>query len=333
MTAERFSLLADTPEKLMFTASTLAKSLYATQTNILLTGELGAGKTTFVKGFAKGLGLRPEDIVSPTFTLEQRYPLPEDRTLLHLDLYRLSENDAAPLLASGDDLPGIRCIEWPEKAAAATAELENALDVRLEEDPHGRKLTLTCRDVRLPDFARVQAWREEMKLPDHIIRHCEAVASLCAVIADALRRRGVLVRMELLLAAARTHDLLRFVDFRESAAPDFPAPSTDILAVWSAQKEAYPSCTHEEAAGLFLRRQGFGALATVVETHGVRAFAKLRTVEQKILYYADKRTMGEQTVSLDERFADFAARYASGTLTEEHRTWLSEAKSVEQELL
>ncbi len=333
MPTETISLLAETPEELMFTASTLAKSLYGTQTNVLLTGELGAGKTTFVKGLAKGLGLNADDIVSPTFTLEQRYPLSEDGTLLHLDLYRLSEKDAAPLLASGDELPGIRCIEWPEKAPTATAALEHVLNVNLQEEAGGRRLLLTCNDVRVPDFAQIRIWREAMKLPEHIVRHCDAVANLCGEIADALRRRGVLVRLELLLAAARTHDLLRFVDFRDGAAPDFPPPPTETLTVWRSWKEKYASLSHEEAVAQFFRQQGFDALATVVETHGVRKFSQLRTVEQKILYYADKRTMGEHVVSLDERFADFAVRYAHGSLTEEHKQWLAEAKSVERELL
>ena len=79
-----------------------------------LIGELGAGKTCFVKGLAQGLALREEDILSPTFTLiqEHRGRLP----LFHIDLYRL---DAASL----DDLglreylfsPGIAAVEWFER--------------------------------------------------------------------------------------------------------------------------------------------------------------------------------------------------------------------------
>jgi tRNA threonylcarbamoyladenosine biosynthesis protein TsaE len=52
---------------------------------ILLEGELGAGKTTFAKGFAEGLGINPEQVQSPTYTYLNIY----DDKLLHLDMYRL----------------------------------------------------------------------------------------------------------------------------------------------------------------------------------------------------------------------------------------------------
>ncbi len=56
---------------------------------IALIGELGAGKTTFVKGFAKGLGIT-DQIISPTFVLMRQHKIPNsNNTLYHLDLYRL----------------------------------------------------------------------------------------------------------------------------------------------------------------------------------------------------------------------------------------------------
>lgn len=83
-----------------------------------LIGDLGAGKTCFIKGLASGLKLREEDILSPTFTLIQEHHgrLP----LFHIDLYRL---DAASL----DDLglreylfsPGIAAVEWFERLREA----------------------------------------------------------------------------------------------------------------------------------------------------------------------------------------------------------------------
>lgn len=81
-----------------------------------LEGPLGAGKTTFVKGLAEGLGCPPEEVSSPTFTLVHEYPngrLP----FVHLDLYRL--DDPQELAAIGfDDLltgPTIAAIEWGDK--------------------------------------------------------------------------------------------------------------------------------------------------------------------------------------------------------------------------
>ncbi len=86
---------------------------------IALSGPLGAGKTTFIQGFAKGLGIKSK-LTSPTFILVKEYPLPfrSDAKLYHIDLYRLESPQQ--LLDLGlkdlfDDSKNIILIEWAEK--------------------------------------------------------------------------------------------------------------------------------------------------------------------------------------------------------------------------
>ena len=93
-------------------ASALAATLFAGDV-ILLSGNLGAGKTAFVRGLAEGLGIDAEDVSSPTFTLVHEYRGGR-LTLYHVDLYRLEK-------AATDDLGleelhrGVLAIEWPDR--------------------------------------------------------------------------------------------------------------------------------------------------------------------------------------------------------------------------
>lgn len=79
---------------------------------ICLNGELGSGKTLFVKGFANALGIK-ENITSPTFNLIKEYPNGE-MPLYHMDLYRLEGNVDSLGLDEYFDKNGVVIIEWAE---------------------------------------------------------------------------------------------------------------------------------------------------------------------------------------------------------------------------
>lgn len=79
-----------------------------------LTGELGAGKTIFAQGFARGLGIK-EKIISPTFVLIRQHPVPNNNQIFyHVDLYRL-ENPEIGLSDLWSDPNNILLIEWADK--------------------------------------------------------------------------------------------------------------------------------------------------------------------------------------------------------------------------
>jgi tRNA threonylcarbamoyladenosine biosynthesis protein TsaE len=85
---------------------------------IALTGDLGSGKTTFIQGFAEGLGITSR-LVSPTFILMRQYPFELGR-LYHLDVYRLERNakeeaKEVGLIEIMSDSSNIIVIEWAEK--------------------------------------------------------------------------------------------------------------------------------------------------------------------------------------------------------------------------
>lgn len=80
---------------------------------VVLIGDIGAGKTTFTKGLARGLDIN-ETIQSPTFTISRRYNARDDLELIHYDFYRLSEAGImrAELSEALADAQAVTVIEW-----------------------------------------------------------------------------------------------------------------------------------------------------------------------------------------------------------------------------
>ncbi len=108
---------------------------------VLVEGELGAGKTTFVRGAARALGVSVP-VTSPTFTIGQRYPAADGAVVAHVDLYRLgSLDDEDPeLLADYLSPDTIGFVEWPRDEARALSELARvAARVRLEHAGSDRR--------------------------------------------------------------------------------------------------------------------------------------------------------------------------------------------------
>ena len=102
---------------------------------IELIGDVGAGKTTFVRGLAKGLGVQ-EPITSPSFTISKSYALPSGGNLIHYDFYRLSDpglmvNDLAEALA---DPKNVVVVEWAESVADILPENRTKIAIKYNND-------------------------------------------------------------------------------------------------------------------------------------------------------------------------------------------------------
>ena len=122
-------------------AAALAPSLAAGAV-VLLSGDLGAGKTAFVRGLAEGLGLDPDEVTSPTFTLVHEYR-GGGFPLIHVDLYRLDRAEFDEIGLDQDlAAQGITAVEWAERLARGIVE---AVAVRIV-DAGGDRRTITIDD-------------------------------------------------------------------------------------------------------------------------------------------------------------------------------------------
>ncbi|MCF7991060.1 MAG: tRNA (adenosine(37)-N6)-threonylcarbamoyltransferase complex ATPase subunit type 1 TsaE [Thiohalocapsa sp.] len=127
----------------------LAKRLHGRSALVFLRGDLGAGKTTLVRGLLRGLG-HDGHVRSPTYTLIEPYEA-NGLQVYHLDLYRIADPDELDYLGLRELLggEGLVLIEWPERGADVLPEPD--LDILIEHAPPGRRITVqaikACADL------------------------------------------------------------------------------------------------------------------------------------------------------------------------------------------
>lgn len=112
------------------------------RTVVAFHGNLGAGKTTFIKAVCKQLGVK-ENVSSPTFSIINQYTSANNKTIFHIDLYRVKDNEEAinagveECIYSGDTC----FIEWPERVSLLP---EDAVNVFIEPISETER-RLTCK--------------------------------------------------------------------------------------------------------------------------------------------------------------------------------------------
>ncbi|MBW2976336.1 HD domain-containing protein [Candidatus Woesearchaeota archaeon] len=140
------------------------------------------------------------------------------------------------------------------------------------------------------------------KAPPNVIEHCKTVCQFAEELADKLIKKGKSVNKELVTASAMLHDIEREKD------------------------------DHIIAGAKLLKQLGFPQISEVIRKHGLYKiedeYVRPKTIEEKIIFYADKRVISNRVVSLKERVEDLKKRYGID-LTKDFEF----AKKVEKELL
>jgi len=106
---------------------------------VLLSGELGAGKSTFARALIRAAG-HSGPVPSPTYTLVEPYSLPRG-IIYHVDLYRITSEEELRFLGWNELDDGFRLVEWPERAPGVAAEADVALSLAYEGD--GRRVEVS----------------------------------------------------------------------------------------------------------------------------------------------------------------------------------------------
>jgi tRNA threonylcarbamoyladenosine biosynthesis protein TsaE len=109
-----------------------------------LVGDVGAGKTTLVKGIGAGMRV-DDDVQSPSFTISRIYEARDGLSLHHYDFYRLSDAGimSYDLAESVDDPRAVTIIEWADTVAEVLPAEHILINIEYEKDGEGRMLTIT----------------------------------------------------------------------------------------------------------------------------------------------------------------------------------------------
>jgi len=149
---------------------------------------------------------------------------------------------------------------------------------------------------------------ERYRVPLHIRKHSLAVCRLAVFLAKKLKTRGAAVDVNLVDRACLLHDMARVCDFDKVDFGKFEQTITqEDKTKWEQIRARYNGSCHEDAAYDILKEQ-YPELALTIKKHRYMAIldekTRPRTWEEKLLYYADMRVMGNRIVPLKTRLRD-----------------------------
>jgi uncharacterized protein len=134
------------------------------------------------------------------------------------------------------------------------------------------------RNCKIPTIEQCYELLKQCRVPEHIVRHCEAAADLAVELAKKISANGIKVDIDFVQRACLLHDIMRL-----------KGPH------------------HEDTAYEFLK-EDYPELALAIKKHAYRSLidevSKPQTIEEKIVYYADKRVMHDKVVPLLERLEE-----------------------------
>jgi uncharacterized protein len=259
-----------------------------------------------------------QTIKSPTFAYVNKFKIQNSKfkiqNLFHYDLYRLSYGDDLSSLGyeeTTQDEKSINVVEWADRLAELPDKYIR-IDFATKKDHH--RIKIEFMDPEVVPENMIGKFYDEWSTPLHVRKHIKQVTDVAMQLADAFMKKNEIIDLNLLYSAVMMHDIARVCDFRKLDRSHFKEKITDEK--WEKWKDIRKKCAgihHADAARDFFRKLNYPKTAELIYIHKSRVIAEepelMNTLEDKIIYYADKRVKHDKTVSLKERFRDGWERY------------------------
>lgn len=164
------------------------------------------------------------------------------------------------------------------------------------------------KNYKIPTVEECFELLESCHVPKHIVRHCQATADFAVELAKKISANRIEVDIDFVHRACLLHDIMRVCDIRQHLDDIFDEPITQHdLQQWRKLKEQHKGLRHEDAAYEFLKNE-YPQLALAIKKHAYKSLLdeklKPATIEEKIVYYADKRIMHDKVMPLKDRLAE-----------------------------
>jgi uncharacterized protein len=176
---------------------------------------------------------------------------------------------------------------------------------------------------------------QTFQTPTHVIAHCKQVGRLAKQIATAYKEAGYEINPELVELAGNIHDFARVVDFKELPTN---LGTKEQQSTWKNLRTKYQGLHHAKVGEQVLQESGYPILAKIIGRHHFGAIASSNppeNLEEKIIFYADKRVAHDKVVSLRDRLAEARKRHhqnANSTLSPQEKEIYQKIEQLEEEL-
>lgn len=167
-------------------------------------------------------------------------------------------------------------------------------------------------------------------VPKHVVSHMRQVKKVSSKLIKSFTEKKYKIDKENILNAALLHDVLRICDFKKIDAENFHQKITKKdITVWKNLRQKYGKKGHIKSMYEMLKKMGEMSLAILVKKHDFFAVNNLKTLEEKILYYSDKRVDRDKIVTLKHRFEEGRKRNLKST----NKKYLEKVRQTEKQIL